>query len=134
MDERPLRALGIDGIGLPQAPPGAVHSYWRYPVWIDPASISGGVDFLASRLRELDIPAAPRYIQKPAFETQVFAEQNTFGSSRWPFTLAGAAALIDGLYLRYGLKHGAPPRDQARTLVERYIDDALASAAGNSAA
>ena len=43
---------------------------------------------------------------------------------------AGAAALIDGLYLRYGLKKGAPPRDQARHLVESYIDDALAAAHG----
>ncbi len=42
---------------------------------------------------------------------------------------AGAAALIDGLYLRYGLKTGAPPRDHARQLVENYIDDALAAAA-----
>lgn len=40
----------------------------------------------------------------------------------------GAAALIDGLYLRYGLKSGAPPRGHARQLVERYIDDALAAA------
>lgn len=41
---------------------------------------------------------------------------------------AGAAALIDGLYLRYGLKTAAPPHGHARTLVERYIDDALAAA------
>ncbi len=38
----------------------------------------------------------------------------------------GAAALIDGLYLRYGQKTGAPPREMARQLVEQYIDDALA--------
>ena len=44
---------------------------------------------------------------------------------------AGAAALIDGLYLRYGLKTGAPPHNHARALVERYIDDALAAASAN---
>ncbi|NNE23832.1 MAG: transcriptional regulator BetI [Rhizobiales bacterium] len=46
---------------------------------------------------------------------------------------AGAAALIDGLYLRYGLKAGAPPRGHARALVERFIDDALAAAGGTGA-
>ena len=37
--------------------------------------------------------SAPRYIQKPAFQCQVFREQNTFGSSRWPFTLARPEAV-----------------------------------------
>jgi dTDP-4-amino-4,6-dideoxygalactose transaminase len=94
MAERLTEQLrGIAGIVLPIAPAGASHSYWRYPVWVDPGVIPGGVDAVASRLRELDIPAAPRYIQKPAFETQVFADQNTFGSSRWPFPLAAPAAI-----------------------------------------
>jgi dTDP-4-amino-4,6-dideoxygalactose transaminase len=87
------RLADIAGLGLPVAPDGAVHSYWRYPVWVDPDLVPGGVDHLAGALRELEIPAAPRYIQKPAFETQVFAEQNTFGTSRWPFTLAAPEAV-----------------------------------------
>ena len=87
------RLQGAAGLGLPVAPPGAVHSYWRYPIWVDGTVIEGGVDTLASHLRRLQIPAAPRYIQKPAFETQVFAEQRTFGTSRWPFTLADPAAV-----------------------------------------
>ncbi len=44
----------------------------------------------------------------------------------------GAAALIDGLYLRYGSRSGAPPRNLARQLVERYIDDTLAASAATS--
>jgi dTDP-4-amino-4,6-dideoxygalactose transaminase len=60
---------------------------------VDPAVVPGGVDAVAAHMREMDIPAAPRYIQKPAFETEVFAAQNTFGSSRWPFPLAAPAAL-----------------------------------------
>ncbi|MBT8202191.1 MAG: DegT/DnrJ/EryC1/StrS family aminotransferase [Acidimicrobiia bacterium] len=83
----------LPGLSTPRAPEGAVHSYWRFPIWVDPAVVDGGVDYLARALREVDIPAAPRYIQKPAFETQVFAEQNTFGSSRWPFTLADPEAV-----------------------------------------
>ncbi|MGI9609963.1 MAG: DegT/DnrJ/EryC1/StrS family aminotransferase [Acidimicrobiia bacterium] len=84
---------GLDGLGLPFPPDGAVHCYWRYPIWVDPDTIEGGVDFLAAALRDLDIPAGPRYIQKPAFETQVFAEQNTFGTSHWPFSLASDEAV-----------------------------------------
>jgi dTDP-4-amino-4,6-dideoxygalactose transaminase len=84
---------GLAGLELPAAPEGAVHCYWRYPVWVDPEVVEGGVDRLAAALRELDIPAAPRYIQKPAFETQVFSEQNTFGTSHWPFSLASDEAL-----------------------------------------
>jgi dTDP-4-amino-4,6-dideoxygalactose transaminase len=87
------RLAGLDGLGLPAAPSGAAHSYWRYPVRVDPDVIEGGVDYLGSALREMDIPAAPRYIQKPAFETEVFADQNTFGTSSWPFNLATAEAV-----------------------------------------
>ncbi len=87
------RLRTVAGLGLPLAPAGAVHSYWRYPIWVNPSEIDGGVDTVAAHLRRLEIPAAPRYIQKPAFETQVFAEQRTFGSSRWPFTLARPAAV-----------------------------------------
>ena len=39
----------------------------------------------------------------------------------------GAAAMIDGLYLRFGQSRVAPPRELAPELVERYIDDALAA-------
>lgn len=87
------KLAGLNGITLPTAPPGSVHSYWRFPVWVDPTIVSGGVDAVAAALRDLDIPAAPRYIQKPAFATEVFADQNTLGSSRWPFTLADPAAV-----------------------------------------
>ena len=48
---------------------------------------------MADLLRDVDIPSAPRYVQKPAFECAVFAQQRTFGESRWPFTLARAEAL-----------------------------------------
>ena len=41
----------------------------------------------------MGIPSAPRYIAKPAFRCGVFAEQKTFGDSRWPFTLARPEAV-----------------------------------------
>jgi perosamine synthetase len=47
----------------------------------------------ARLLKEKGIASAPRYIQKPAFMCEVFQQQRTFGSSRWPFTLARPEAV-----------------------------------------
>jgi hypothetical protein len=44
-------------------------------------------------LKERGIASAPRYIQKPAFQCEVFRKQKTFGASRWPFTLARPEAV-----------------------------------------
>ena len=44
-------------------------------------------------LKQKGIFCAPRYIQKPAFQCQVIREQRTFGSSRFPFTLARPEAV-----------------------------------------
>ena len=66
-----------------------------------------------------DIAAAPRYIQKPAFRCRVFAEQVTFGTSRWPFTLASPEARR---LLRRALpRHVRRPRPGARAAVERAL-------------
>ncbi len=83
----------IEGIGLPTVRPGDVHSYWKYALTIDPAVVPGGPVRVAEGLRALGVPSAPRYIQKPAFQCTIFTEQRTFGTSRWPFTLAQPSAL-----------------------------------------
>jgi hypothetical protein len=60
---------------------------------VDPGVLPGGAVALGARLKRWGIAAAPRYIQKPAFECAVFRGQRTFGESRWPFTLARPEAL-----------------------------------------
>ena len=87
------RLRGIPGLGLPSAPEGGVHTYWKYALIIDPERIEGGSPAMGDRLRERGIACAPRYIQKPAFRCRVFQEQNTFGTSHWPFSLARPGAL-----------------------------------------
>jgi perosamine synthetase len=84
---------GLDGVSTPTAHPDAEPVFWRYVLRVDPDVIPGGPVALAGRLRDYDIASAPRYIQKPAFRCEVFAEQRTFGNSRWPFTLASAEAV-----------------------------------------
>lgn len=84
---------GMDGLEIPFIYPGNVHSYWRYALRIDGARLPGGGTELARRLKERGIPAAPRYIQKPAFQCTIFQKQETLGNSRFPFTLARPEAV-----------------------------------------
>jgi dTDP-4-amino-4,6-dideoxygalactose transaminase len=77
----------VPSVTPPVVADGAVHSYWRYAVLVDdPTS-------LAAALAEYGVPAAARYIRKPAFRCGLVTEQKTFGSSRGPFPLARPEAL-----------------------------------------
>jgi perosamine synthetase len=94
MADRLTKALdGLPGIETPVIAPGNRHVFWRYVLRVDGSVIEGGPSALAGALKEYDVASAPRYIQKPAFRCEVFAEQRTFGSSRYPFTLARPEAV-----------------------------------------
>jgi perosamine synthetase len=84
---------GLTGIAAPHINPCNTHVFWKYCLRVDHNVIAEGAVGLAKRLKEKGIFSAPRYIQKPAFQCQIFAEQRTFGNSRWPFTLARPAAV-----------------------------------------
>ncbi len=79
---------GIPGISTPWVDPRSVHTYWKYCLRVDGEVVSDGAVGLGRLLKEKGIASAPRYIQKPAFMCEVFQKQRTFGSSRYPFTLA----------------------------------------------
>jgi dTDP-4-amino-4,6-dideoxygalactose transaminase len=85
--------VGVDGITTPKAAAGDVHTYWKYCLRVDETTVPGGPQALAAELKVGGIASAPRYIQKPAFRCAMFQEQRTFGSSRFPFTLARPEAL-----------------------------------------
>jgi dTDP-4-amino-4,6-dideoxygalactose transaminase len=76
----------VPGLTLPIPVPGTTHVYWKYPLTVDPKVIKGGSDALGKALKERGIMSAPRYIQKPAFECEVLAAQNTYGKSRSPYS------------------------------------------------
>ncbi|MEZ5065692.1 MAG: DegT/DnrJ/EryC1/StrS family aminotransferase [bacterium] len=84
---------GVPGIKTPKIEAGAVHTWWKYCLNVDEKVIEGGSPGLGAKLRDRGIACAPRYVVKPAFRCQVFAEQRTFGDSRWPFTLARPEAV-----------------------------------------
>jgi dTDP-4-amino-4,6-dideoxygalactose transaminase len=73
------------GVHPPTIRPGAKHTYWKYPLRIDPKVIDGGADAFGLKLREAGVFCIPRYIQKPAFECEVLRDRRTFGKSRFPW-------------------------------------------------
>jgi hypothetical protein len=79
---------GVPGIETPVITANSVHTFWKYCLRVDESVIPGGTVALGKALKDSGILCAPRYIQKPAFECQVIKNQVTFGTSRWPFTLA----------------------------------------------
>lgn len=85
---------GLPGITTPHIDPRNVHVYWKYCLQVDSSVITNGAVGLAKKLKEeKGIFSAPRYIQKPAFQCEIFEKQRTFGNSRFPFTLAQNEAL-----------------------------------------
>ncbi len=85
---------GIDGLKTPKISDGSVHTYWKYCLNVDGDKVPGGAVGLAKVLREdYGIFSAPRYIQKPAFQCQIFRDKVTFGKSQFPFTEARPEAV-----------------------------------------
>jgi len=87
------RLRGLRGIVTPRMSPRSVHTYWKYCLQVDGGCVAGGAVELGRRLKERGIASSPRYIQKPAFMCEVFQKQRTFGTSRYPFTLARPEAV-----------------------------------------
>ncbi|MFN8545810.1 MAG: DegT/DnrJ/EryC1/StrS family aminotransferase [Candidatus Binatia bacterium] len=76
----------VPGLTLPRPLDGATHVYWKYPLIVDPAVVKGGSDALGAALKAAGVFCAPRYIQKPAFECQVFTDRKTYGKSQCPYS------------------------------------------------
>ncbi len=85
---------GVPGIMTPVMDPRNSQVFWKYGLRVDANVVKGGSVGLAKKLKEeKGIFSAPRYIQKPAFQCEIFEKQRTFGNSRWPFTLARPEAV-----------------------------------------
>ena len=84
---------GLPGVSTPAIEAHSEHSYWKYCLHIDTDRFPDGSPRMGALLRDCGIFSAPRYIQKPAFRCQVFADQITLGTSRFPFNLASEEAV-----------------------------------------
>lgn len=83
---------GLPGVAVPRDEAGVEHSFWKLPLLVDPAEVPGGPDAMAAALAERGVGSMPRY-QRPAYEWTMMREQRTYGSSRYPFTLARPEAV-----------------------------------------
>jgi hypothetical protein len=84
--------------------------------------IAGGSDALGDSLKANGVFCAPRYIQKPAFECEVFTKRKTFGQSQFPYSYRERE---DGTKIVYDAREypGHRPRPRARrgVAVERVL-------------
>jgi perosamine synthetase len=88
------KLAGIPGLHMPEPSAANTHVYWKYALRVDKSIIKDGAVGLAKMLKEeKGIFSAPRYIQKPAFQCEIFEKQITFGDSNWPFNLATPEAV-----------------------------------------
>lgn len=85
-EQMTAKLAGTPGLILPKPAPDSTHVYWKYPLIVDPAVITGGSDALGNALKANGVFCAPRYIQKPAFECEVFTKRKTFGKSQFPYS------------------------------------------------
>jgi perosamine synthetase len=83
----------LPGITTPKVADGDVHSYWKYCLGVNADAVEGGSAGLAKELKDLGVASVPRYIQKPAFDCEIFQKKRTFGNSGFPFTLARPEAV-----------------------------------------
>ena len=66
------RLEGLAGIRCPDDPAGGRHVYWKWSFLVDDQVVCGGAVELGARMRAQGVACAPRYVQKPAFECDVF--------------------------------------------------------------
>ncbi len=81
----------VPGLAAQSFPSNSEPVFWKVVLRLDDAAFGADVRRVGALLKEkYGIVCAPRYVQKPAFECQIFQEKRTFGNSQWP--LKGVAA------------------------------------------
>lgn len=87
------RLKSLPGIEPPNVGPKNLQTYWKYCLRVDGQAISDGAAGLDRLLREKGILPATACLTEPAFMSEIFQKQRTFGDSRFPFTLARPEAV-----------------------------------------
>lgn len=73
---------GLPGLRLP-GPDG--HSFWLYPILVDPQVLGGNREFGAALVAE-GLPVTPGYLDRPVHLVPALTERRTFGTSGFPLT------------------------------------------------
>jgi len=75
----------VEGVNPPKTLPGSKHSYWLYPMTINPEVIRVTPEEFAKAVSAEGIPAFTGYIKRPLYMFSILKEQATYGSSHCPF-------------------------------------------------
>jgi len=76
----------IEGIYPPTIPKGYKHSYWLYPVKIDPSAFKVSLNEFVKALVAEGIPAGAGYTGIPLYMTSIFTEKKGYGGTGCPWT------------------------------------------------
>jgi perosamine synthetase len=75
----------VAGVQPQVIPPQGRSVFWKMTLRLDPVQTGADVREIGSYLKEkFGVVCAPRYVQKPAFECEIFRNKRTFGASEWP--------------------------------------------------
>jgi dTDP-4-amino-4,6-dideoxygalactose transaminase/predicted dehydrogenase len=77
----------IPGLIPPAIPAGVSPSWWTYPFRIDEEAIGLTKKAFGAALRAEGVRVATEYVPEPVFNYPVLREQQTYGESRFPFSL-----------------------------------------------
>jgi perosamine synthetase len=80
------RLAAVPGLGLPSDPEHGQHAWWKFAFRVDANVVPGGASALGKRMQQAGIACVPRYIQKPAFDCEVFRDWRRSPISSLPLT------------------------------------------------
>ncbi|MBM3973409.1 MAG: DegT/DnrJ/EryC1/StrS family aminotransferase [Planctomycetes bacterium] len=64
----------VPGLALPGDPSDGAHSWWKFAFRVDADVVPGGALALGQRMQQAGVACVPRYVQKPAFECELFTD------------------------------------------------------------
>lgn len=64
----------VPGLRLPGDPEHGMHAWWKYAFRVDEDAVAGGAVALGQRMQQAGVACVPRYVQKPAFECELFRD------------------------------------------------------------
>ncbi len=64
----------VPGLALPDDPAHGEHAWWKFAFRVDAEAVPGGAVALGQRMQQAGVACVPRYVQKPAFECELFRD------------------------------------------------------------
>ncbi len=76
---------GLEGIYPPNPPKHVKHSFWHYPLLVDPDELGVSADEFAKAIRAEGVPAGAGYIGKPIYMATWLRKHRAYGDTECPW-------------------------------------------------